>query len=398
MSRIPLLHQYVEAACKRLFDLYQSASASATLLPDLLPIALKEIGIVCEELQIALKELNYQTQRITDSQNEVQAERRRYQHLFQLSPDGFLILDEEGVIQEINRATATLLNLPQSFLVGKSFFCLVANEDKALLKAKLAELAYQPCVELTLSLCRYPTAFFDAKLTIAGVTEAASGSFICCILRDITAQKRATMALEDYIHDPCQNRSLYHYSRGEIIALEPQTLWFVVQGAVKLTTLSERGEEILVGIAGKSTVFGSSLTALPTYQATALSKVKLASILLTEINQSPQLSQAVLTAMSQRLRQTESFLAIHGQMRVEDRFKQLLFLLEQTFGQATEKGVRLEIRLTHQDFASACCTTRVTITRLISKLQQEGKLEIDAHNHLIVKETLFQQSKDLKLA
>ncbi|QYO64817.1 PAS domain-containing protein [Leptolyngbya sp. 7M] len=163
MSRIPLLHQYVEAACKRLFDLYQSASTSSTLLPDLLPIAMKEIGIVCEELQIALKELNQQTQKISDTQTEVQAERRRYQHLFQLSPDAYLILDQEGNIQEINRATATLLNLPQSFLVGKSFFCLVANEDRALLKEKLAQLAHQPCVELSLSVSRYPTAFFDAE-------------------------------------------------------------------------------------------------------------------------------------------------------------------------------------------------------------------------------------------
>nr|RNJ69177.1 MAG: PAS domain-containing protein [Leptolyngbya sp. IPPAS B-1204] len=393
MSRIPLLHQYVEAACKRLFDLYQSASTSSTLLPDLLPIALKEIGIVCEELQIALKELNQQTQKISDTQTEVQAERRRYQHLFQLSPDAYLILDQEGNIQEINRATATLLNLPQSFLVGKSFFCLVANEDRALLKEKLAQLAHQPCVELSLSVSRYPTAFFDAELTVTGVTESSDGSYICCILRDITAQKRATVALEDYIHDPSHSHSLYHYSRGEIIALEPQTLWFVAQGAVKLTTLSERGEEILVGIAGKSTVFGSNLTALPTYQATALSRVKLAAISLPEISQSVQLLQTVLTAISQRLRQTESFLAIHGQMRVEDRFKQLLFLLQQTFGQPTEKGTRLEIRLTHQDFASACCTTRVTITRLITKLQQEGKLEIDSHNHLIVKEALFQKDK-----
>lgn len=388
MSKIPLLHQHVETVYRRLFELYQSANASSVLHPDLLPIALKEIGVVCEQLQIALKELNHQTQKISDAQTEMQAERHRYQHLFKLSPDGYLIIDEAGIIQEVNRATATLLNLPQSFLSGKSLFCLVAAEDRQLLKDKLAELAKRSCIEVSLSLYRYPTDLFDAALTIAEITESKNGSLLGCVLRDITTQKRATVALDEYVHDPCQNRSLYHYSRGEIIALEPQTLWFVAEGIVKLTTLSERGEEILVGMAGQSMVFGSNLTALPTYQAIALSKVKLAAIPLSEIIQSPQLTQTMVAAISQRLRQTEGFLAIHGQIRVEDRFKQLLMMLQQSFGQPVEAGTRLSIRLTHQDFASACCTTRVTITRLLSKWQQEGKLEIDAQSHLILKDLM----------
>lgn len=388
MSKIPSLHQHVETVYRRLFDLYQSADASSVLSPDLLPIALKEIGVVCEQLQVALKELNSQTQKIADAQTEIQAERHRYQHLFKLSPDGYLIIDQDGIIQEVNRAAATLLNLPQSFLHGKSLFCLVAAEDRSLLKDKLAELSSNPCTEVSLSLYRYPTDLFDAALTIAELTESRDRTILGCVIRDITTQKRATVALDDYIHDPCQNRSLYHYSRGEIIALEPRTLWFVAQGIVKLTTLSERGEEILVGMAGQSMVFGSNLTALPTYQATALSKVKLAAIPLSEVVQSPQLAQTVMVAISQRLRQTEGFLAIHGQIRVEDRFKQLLLMLQQAFGEVGETGTRLSIRLTHQDFASACCTTRVTITRLLSKWQQEGKLEIDSHNHLILKDLM----------
>jgi CRP-like cAMP-binding protein len=133
-------------------------------------------------------------------------------------------------------------------------------------------------------------------------------------------------------------------------------------------------------------IFGSSLTGLPTYQAVALSKCELVSISLAEISQSPRLAQFLLPLMSQRLRQTENFLSIYGQIHIEERLTHLLTLLKHEIGQPVEEGVRLCARLTHQDFASACCTTRVTITRLLGKLQQEGKVVLDINNHLILKD------------
>jgi CRP-like cAMP-binding protein len=44
----------------------------------------------------------------------------------------------------------------------------------------------------------------------------------------------------------------------------------------------------------------------------------------------------------------------------------------------------LNIRLTHQDLAAVCSTTRVTITRMLGKLQEEGKIVIDYKNHIIL--------------
>ena len=55
---------------------------------------------------------------------------------------------------------------------------------------------------------------------------------------------------------------------------------------------------------------------------------------------------------------------------------------------AKQNGTRLPIRLTHEEIASACCTTRVTITRLINKLQQRGFISFDAKNHIIINDLL----------
>jgi CRP-like cAMP-binding protein len=42
-------------------------------------------------------------------------------------------------------------------------------------------------------------------------------------------------------------------------------------------------------------------------------------------------------------------------------------------------------RFTHEDIASACCTTRVTITRLMGILEQIGLISFDSKNHIILK-------------
>nr|WP_330359399.1 helix-turn-helix domain-containing protein [Moorena bouillonii] len=71
------------------------------------------------------------------------------------------------------------------------------------------------------------------------------------------------------------------------------------------------------------------------------------------------------------MRQTEILLAISGQRRVEVRLQHLLLLLKREVGEPVPEGIRIGMRLTHQDLANAIGTTRVTITRLLSKFKHE---------------------------
>ena len=155
---------------------------------------------------------------------------------------------------------------------------------------------------------------------------------------------------------------------------------------VKLSTLCETSEEVLVGLAAEGMVFGSSMTSLNIYQATALSDVELVSIYLAEIAASAMLSHALLPKINQRLRQTESFLVISGRRRVQERLYHLLQLLKKEIGEDVSEGTRVKIRLTHEDLASACCTTRVTITRLMGKLHKQDKISFDSKHHIILKD------------
>ncbi|WP_416666873.1 PAS domain S-box protein [Egbenema bharatensis] len=387
MSNVNLLSHRIEKIRGRLSALYQNVNASTLSSADLLPTALVELGIVSESLQLAMEELARQQDLFANVQKKVEGGQHRYQTLFELIPTPYLVTDSDLQIQEANRAAAELFNTQQQFLSGKSLAHLVLAEDLPLLQAKLSQIHQRNRIELSGRLHRYCGNYFNANLTISATTDWETGeNVLYWLLQDVTESKRVESALQSADYDAFKDRSLHYYSKGEIISLEPSKIWLVASGVAKLTTLSDRGEEMLIGLVRDSMIFGSSLTALQTYQAIALSKMQLVSIPLTEISQSPRLAQFLLPLLEQRLRQTESFLSIYGQLRVENRLSHLLSLLKQEIGQPVEDGVRLRVRLTHHDFASVCCTTRVTVTRLLGKLQQEGKITFDSRNHIIVKE------------
>jgi len=225
--------------------------------------------------------------------------------------------------------------------------------------------------------------FFHSALTVASVRNQYNKPInLLWVLREILEPQQPESTNNEF--DLSENRSIYQHCKGETISLNPSKIFYVCQGLVKLSTFCETGEEVLTGLAGEKMVFGSSLTSLQTYQATALTDVELVSIDVAEIAQSPALSHALLPKFNQRLRQTESFLAISGRQRVQDRLHYFFLLLKQEIGQSVPEGTRLNVRLTHEEIASACCTTRVTITRLMGKLQQEGVIKFDSKRRIIL--------------
>jgi transcriptional regulator, Crp/Fnr family len=187
------------------------------------------------------------------------------------------------------------------------------------------------------------------------------------------------------LEDLYRGRSLSPYSPGQVIPLFPEEWVIVCRGVVQLTTLYPNGGEALLGFAGPSMPLGSPLTMLDTYQAKALTAVDVLRLPAAEVEASATLSQGLLKQLVRRLRQTEALLALAGRRRVEDRLRQLLSLLAVELGSPMATGVRLQVRLTHQDLANAIGTTRVTITRLLNRFRQQGWIAVDKNRHLIIK-------------
>jgi CRP-like cAMP-binding protein len=181
-----------------------------------------------------------------------------------------------------------------------------------------------------------------------------------------------------------QRRSLVHLSAGSSVPLLKKNVWLVVRGMVSLSTISFQGDELLVGLAGPNEPFGEPLSNLEAYQARALTDCDLLCLTCAEIAEAPHLAVALLQGLGSRYRQSEALLALLGLRRIEERVRGFLELIIHDYGQPCEQGLRLDLRLTHQDIANALSTTRVTVTRALGHLREQGWLQLDGQRRWVI--------------
>lgn len=202
---------------------------------------------------------------------------------------------------------------------------------------------------------------------------------------DVTSPELGNTGKErQLLEDLYRARPLHPYTTGQLIPLNLDEWVIVCRGVVQLSTFYNNGNESLIGFVGPSMPLGFPLTILDTYQAAALTDVDLLRIPAGEVEGSSELARGLLRQVVRRLRQTEALLALSGRRRVEDRLQQVLALLSVELGVSTTQGTRISVRLTHQNLANAIGTTRVTVTRMLNRLKDEGFLSFDKHRHLIL--------------
>ncbi|MFM7220336.1 MAG: Crp/Fnr family transcriptional regulator [Nodosilinea sp.] len=187
----------------------------------------------------------------------------------------------------------------------------------------------------------------------------------------------------DLLEQLYRDRALLPYPMGQTIPLQPDKVLIVCRGIVQLFTIQPDGGETLLGLAGPSMPLGLPLTVVHPYWAIALTDVDVLTLPMAEIESSSVLMAGIYRHLTLRLQQTEAWLALAGKRLVVDRLQQFLVMLAQDFGQVEPQGVRIPMRLTHYQLATALGTTRVTITRLLKDLKDQGWLRLD-QRHLVL--------------
>jgi CRP-like cAMP-binding protein len=187
----------------------------------------------------------------------------------------------------------------------------------------------------------------------------------------------------DLLEQLYRDRALLPYPMGQTIPLQPDEVLIVCRGIVQLFTIQPDGGETLLGLAGPSMPLGLPLTVVHPYWAIALTDVDVLTLPMAEVESSSVLMAGIYRHLTLRLQQAEAWLALAGKRLVVDRLQQFLVMLAQDFGQVEPQGVRIPMRLTHYQLATALGTTRVTITRLLKDLKDQGWLRLD-QRHLVL--------------
>lgn len=187
----------IEAVYRRALALRQLAIASP-VQQNLLEQALAELHGVLEELQASEEEVGQQHQELISTRNSVEAERQRYFDLFDQAPDGYLVTDARGRIQEANLAIATKLNISQQFLIGKPLLVFIAEADYSAFYAGLDRLQQTQSIQnWELRLWPRQGVAFDAGITINSICQRGSDRLqFRWLLRDISEIKQIKLLLE----------------------------------------------------------------------------------------------------------------------------------------------------------------------------------------------------------
>ncbi|MDX2242914.1 MAG: response regulator [Leptolyngbyaceae cyanobacterium bins.302] len=100
----------------------------------------QELRITLEELRATQEELYQQNTALAIARHQVEQERHLYQDLFEFAPDGYLVTDPHGIIQQANRMAANLLAMDAPDLVGKSLAIFISRFDRPTFRAQLDRL------------------------------------------------------------------------------------------------------------------------------------------------------------------------------------------------------------------------------------------------------------------
>lgn len=154
----------------------------------------EELGQALEELSITAEELSSTNEELAEAQLAAEQHARRYQELFRLAPDAYIVTDERGVIRVLNEMGEIKLGRTTRYLTGKPLLSLVAESDRDdFLTCLIGLRERRGRLENRMLTFRGSPGF--AVSVSAVPEERPEGLEILWILRDVTLLRRAEEAL-----------------------------------------------------------------------------------------------------------------------------------------------------------------------------------------------------------
>jgi CRP-like cAMP-binding protein len=172
---------------------------------------------------------------------------------------------------------------------------------------------------------------------------------------------------------------------------QPQGIYCVCSGRVKLSIYSSDGRAVIVGIATAEDVIGSKglLSRKPhILTAEAIEMTQLLFIkkddILNFLRRNGDVGLRLAEKLGNELYGAYQELGDVALKQSYQRLAELLLRLCQSHGEPTSRGTRLKINLSQEELAEMIGASRRTLTRALTKLRQLGLVEYRHHSIIIL--------------
>lgn len=183
------------------------------------------------------------------------------------------------------------------------------------------------------------------------------------------------------------------YDRGDLIYVEGEpadALYIVTKGAVKLTRTYSGSKEAILRLLGPWDVFGELVIGGEISQQagaealTACEVRKVPKVFVERaIRQSPEAALKLTTLLGLELARHREWASCLLPYKAKAKLANLLPILARRFGEETEAGMTIGLRLTHEELAAMIASTRESVTHTLAGLREQGVLATEGGRMMI---------------
>ncbi len=159
-----------------------------------------------------------------------------------------------------------------------------------------------------------------------------------------------------------------HVFRRRKLFPDRANLWKIESGVVRTYTWLDNGTNVTLGLWTAGDVIGRALSKIEPLEIECLTTVEATILPMEEL---VFLSDVLLN----HIYQNEELMLIRSYKTVDIMVLKLLGWLTKKFGRTVKTGQLIDLRLTHQDIAELLNTTRVTVTRILIQLEEQGMIQ-----------------------
>lgn len=152
---------------------------------------------VLHELAVHQVELEMQNDELEKARNQALKARESYRLLFELAPCGYIVLDESGIVLDVNRAAVKILNKTRDKIVDRPLMMHVLPRDHTLLFKQLAMAFSSDGVKMSdLQIGRQGTPIRSIRFQCRAIFMPQVGKKCLCAMEDVTSLREREAALE----------------------------------------------------------------------------------------------------------------------------------------------------------------------------------------------------------
>ena len=166
----------------------------------------------------------------------------------------------------------------------------------------------------------------------------------------------------------CPPVQLRPFRQRSFIPSQADSLWKIKAGVVRSLTWTDAGTPISLGLWTVGDVVGVALSRVDPYELECLTDVQVQAIPRSHW-------RSITDQLIDHAQESQQLLAILRQERIRDRILAFLRWLSYKFGRESANGRVIELKLSHRAIAEILGTSRVTVTRTLGQLEEEGLMQ-----------------------